>query len=293
VKAWVAGLPNGYLENVASVPMVLLATLVMVWRRGWRPSRLWVTMTVAFALLALGPFVRIADVNTSIPGPWALLRYAPIVGLARTPARFAAVMTLGLSILFASALAWYGRTRPGSRRRVLIATGALLAFELLPAPLLLHSAEVPALYRRVAEAPADVTLLELPFGVRDGTSSAGNFTARTQFFQTAHGKTIMGGYLSRVAARSVAEMRANPVLDALIVLSENRALRPGQLEAMTRNAGTFLRANNIGFVVIDCARASEDLRTTAILAFDLERVETDGEFDLYVPRVPLTAASPR
>ena len=81
--------------------------------------------------------------------------------------------------------------------------------------------------------------------MRDGTSSAGNFTARTQFFQTAHGKTIMGGYLSRVAARSVAEMRANPVLDALIVLSENRALRPGQLQAMTRNAGTFLRANNI------------------------------------------------
>jgi hypothetical protein len=164
VKAWVAGLPNGYLENVASIPIVLLATLLTSWRAGWRASRWWVTLTIAFALLALGPFVRVDGFNTSIPGPWALVRYAPIVGLARTPARFAAVMTLGLAILFASALAWYGRTRPHARRRMLLTVGALLAFELFPAPLVLHSAEVPAIYKRVAEEPAHVTLLELPFG---------------------------------------------------------------------------------------------------------------------------------
>ena len=41
-------------------------------------------------------------------------------------------------------------------------------------------------------------VLELPFGVRDGTSSHGNFTARSQFFQTYHHKPLIGGYLSRV-----------------------------------------------------------------------------------------------
>ena len=283
LKTWVAALPNGYLENVASVPIVLLATLVMMWRRGWRPSRVWITLTVAFALLALGPFVRVATFNTSIPGPWALVRYAPIIGLARTPTRFAAVMMLGLAILFASALEWYGRTRPSSRRRMLLVAGALLAFELYPGPLVLHSAEVPTIYKRVAEAPSDVTLLELPFGVRDGTSSIGNFTARTQFFQTAHGKTIMGGYLSRVASQHIAEMRANAAIGALMILSENRTVTASERDALLQNAAEFIHSNNIGFVVIDRARASDELRETAIGAFALERVAADREFELYVP----------
>jgi hypothetical protein len=250
-------------------------------------------LTIAFALLAIGPFVRLGNVNTSIPGPWSLVRYVPIVGLARTPARFAVVMTLGLSILFASALAWHGRTRPDSRRRLLILAGALLAFELFPAPLVLHSAEVPAIYNHVAEAPADVTLIELPFGVRDGTSSAGDFTARTQFFQTVHGKTIMGGYLSRVAPQRIAEMRADAVIDALMILSENRAVTAGQREALMRSAAGFIRTHKIAFVMIDRMRASEELRATAIRAFALQRVEADNEFELYVPRVPITDARRR
>src|ERR1051325_8895811 len=130
VKEWLEALPNGYLENVASVPLVLIGTILLAWRAGWRATRWWVTLTIAFALLALGPFVRVGNINTSVPGPWAVVRYIPIVGLARTPARFSAVMMLGLSVLFASALAWYGRRRPASRRRLLLIVSALLLFEL-------------------------------------------------------------------------------------------------------------------------------------------------------------------
>jgi hypothetical protein len=246
---------------------------------------------MAFGMLALGPFVRVGEINTSIPGPWALVRYAPIVGLARTPARFAAVVMLGLAILFASALAWYGRSHPQSRRRMLLVVGALLAFELFPAPLLLHSAEVPGIYKRVAEAPANTTLIELPFGVRDGTSSVGNFTARTQYFQTAHGKTIMGGYLSRVAPQRFVEMHTNAVVDALTLLSEDRTIAASQRESLMQGAASFIRDRKIGFVVIDRARASDDLRDTAIRAFALDRVDADGVFELYVPGFPVTAAS--
>jgi hypothetical protein len=174
---------------------------------------------------------------------------------------------------------------------MLLVVGALLAFELFPAPLVLHSAEVPAIYKRVAEAPAQIALLELPFGVRDGTASAGNFTARTQFFQTAHGKTILGGYLSRVSSRRFAEMRSNTVVDALMTLSEDRPIAPAHRDALMRGGTNFIRANKIGFVVIDRARASDELRETAIRAFALDRVDADGVFELYVPRAPVTAAS--
>jgi hypothetical protein len=188
---------------------------------------------------------------------------------------------LAVAIMFAAALEWLGRRHPAHRRAILIGVGVLLAFELLPAPRVLHSATVPPLYRHVAAAPRGTTLLELPYGVRDGTSSVGNFTARTQFYQTAHGKTIMGGYLSRVSWRRMAELRADPVRDALAVLSENRKLTPAQEAVLLHKGPGFIRAANIGFVVIDHGRASREFQDIAIEAFRLRHVETNGELSLY------------
>ena len=41
--------------------------------------------------------------NTHVPGPWAFLRYVPVIGLARTPSRFSIVFMLALAVLFAAA----------------------------------------------------------------------------------------------------------------------------------------------------------------------------------------------
>ncbi len=70
----------------------------------WRPVPLPVIFPITFALLALGPFIQVAGLNTHIPTPWALLRYVPIVGLARSPSRFAVIVIMGVSTLFALAL---------------------------------------------------------------------------------------------------------------------------------------------------------------------------------------------
>jgi hypothetical protein len=43
--------------------------------------------------------------------------------------------------------------------------------------------------------------------------------------------------------------------------------------------------SKIGFVVIDRARGSEALRDFAIDALRLEHVETDGDLELYRPRI--------
>jgi hypothetical protein len=68
----------------------------------------------------------------------------------------------------------------------------------------------------VKDAPGDIRLLELPVGARDGTSSVGNFTARSQFYQTFHEKPLVGGYLSRVSRKRIDAMRSNAMIDALI-----------------------------------------------------------------------------
>jgi hypothetical protein len=281
LQAWLTSRPNGYLENVASIPLVGLGVLLIAWTRGWRPSRWWAGLAIVFGLLALGPFVNVGGVNTFVPGPWAFLRYVPLIGLVHTPARFAIVMMLAGAVLCAAALDWLGRRYPARRRTMLVTVGLLLAFEMLPAPRTLHSATVPPLYRHVAAAPPGVVLLELPYGIRDGTYSLGNFTSRTQFYQTYHGKSIMGGYLSRVSRRRLDEVRGDPVRHALALLSENQGLNQAQETALMREGAAFISRQRIAFVVIDRDDASPEFQGLAVKAFRLRHVETNGALSLY------------
>lgn len=284
LRQWLTPRPDAYFENVASLTFVALITMLVAWRAGWRIPRLWGGLALVFGALALGPFIHIAGWNTQAPGPWAFLRYVPVIGLARTPSRFSVVMMLAVAVVFATALCWLVQRWPARRRSILVGVGALLLFELFPAPRPLYSAAIPDFYRHVvAPAPADARVLELPFGVRDGTKSAGNFSARTQFFQTAHGKRLIGGYLSRVSLRRVSEIRSDGMLDALIWLSEGRTLDPSRQRALIEAGPEFARRATVGFVVIDRERTPEALRDFAVRAFRLQLVEVDGIFELYRP----------
>jgi hypothetical protein len=281
VSQWLTNRPQAYIENVASLPYVALGILLLAWRAGWRPRRWWAGMCATFGLLALGPFIHVAGLNTYVIGPWALLRYIPVVGFVHTPARFAIPFTLFFAVIVASALQDLGRRHPQQRRALLYAAALLLAAELLPAPLTLYSAEIPPLYGRVAAAPPSTVLLEIPTGLRDGVSNLGDFTARTEFNQTLHGKTVIGGLLSRVPRRRVEEMLANPVTRALTVLSEKRTLTADEEAALLEQGPTFIRENRVGFVVVDRTRTGMSFEALVVKAFHLRHVETNDSFVLY------------
>jgi hypothetical protein len=284
IRHWLsAPAPDSYLENVVSVPLVAIAIAAASWANGWRPARWWLVLTGWFGLLALGPFIHVAGINTFVPGPWALLRYVPVVGLARTPSRFSVVMMLGVAVLLASALSWATARWPRHRRLILVAGTAALLIELLPAPRPLYSGEIPSIYSHVAASPPETRVLHLPFGVRDGTKSEGDFSAQVQFFQTAHGRRLIGGYLSRVSGRRRAAIRSEPVLAALMTLSENRNLSSDDYTRLTRRAPDFFRRANVGFVVIDRSRMPQALDEIAIGALALELIAVDGPFELYRP----------
>ena len=153
---WLNSLPARYIEGLVSVPLVAIVTIVVAWRAGWVPSRWWAGITALFGLLALGPFIHIAGMNTYVPGPWAFLRYVPILGLTRSPSRFSVVLMLGVAILFATALVALTRRYPARRRLIVTTVGALLLFELLPAPRPIYSAAIPRIYQHVKDAPGDV-----------------------------------------------------------------------------------------------------------------------------------------
>jgi hypothetical protein len=290
MTAWLAAKPNRFEDQVASLSLVgLLVIGLACWHAKYRPSRFWLAITIGFGLLALGPFVQIAGINTYIPTPWTLLRYVPLIGAARMPSRFAIVALLGFCVLLAFAVAALTRRYPERRRLILGAVGFALAFELLPVPRTLYSAEIPPIYRTIAADPRPVRVLELPFGIRDGLSSIGDFSASSQFYQTAHGKPLVGGYLSRISSRRGDRLRRRPVRGALIALSERRDLDDRAAARARRAAGEFIEQGRVGYVVIDTSRTTPQLRDFAIALFDLQRIETAGVFELYVPGVVKTS----
>jgi hypothetical protein len=72
-----------------------------------------------------------------------------------------------------------------------------------PAPRPFFPASVPAIHATVAADPRAVRLLGLPFGIRNGLSSYGDFNASSLLFETAHHEPLLGGYLSRVSSQRV------------------------------------------------------------------------------------------
>lgn len=282
--AWLAQRPYGIVENVASVPWVVIGTLALAAAvAGFRGTRGWWCFTGVFALLSLGPFVRIAGVNTYIPTPWTLLRYLPVIGAARMPTRMTVLVMLGLSMLTALAVRDLRRAsgRPGF---VLAGVTILLMLELVPAPRRLHSAAVPEIFRIIAADPRPVRVMHLPFGLRDGLSSNGVFSAAYQYYQTVHEKPLMGGYLSRLPPAAISSGRRDAVLKVLLRLSEGKESPVEAQVAAAVRGPELVRRVNLGYVVVDTRAASPALVEFASNALWLEQIATDGPFVLYRTR---------
>ena len=282
---WLSALPGGFNENVASLPWVALVTVIgaVLWA-GFRPIKGWIIFTGVFASLALGPFVAVAQQLTYVPTPWALLRYLPIVGAARMPGRVTILVMLGVSMLLAMAV-HHLRSRSRHPQLLVAGIGALLLFELLPAPRTLYSAEVPAVYRMVAADPRPIRVLSLPFGLRDGLSSRGNYSSSSQFYQTFHEKRLVGGYISRLPGGSIDRYRRNSTLRVLLRLSEGTPVEPELYERALNQADRTLRRLQIGYIVIDPRQSSPELIAFAQRAFQTTLVLKEGSLELY--RTPI------
>jgi hypothetical protein len=203
---------------------------------------------------------------------------------ARTPTRFAIVAALGLAIVMAGALAALGTRWPQRRRAITALVAVLLAIELWPAPRTLYSAAISPVYTTIAADRRDVRVLSLPFGVRDGVSSIGNFRPRSQFNQTRHEKRLIGGYLSRISAQRTETMRQEyPTLAILMKMSEPQPLTAEDITTLAARAERFVRGTNLGYVVIDQRFVSDASAQAVIAAWHLEEVQRDQHLTLYRP----------
>jgi hypothetical protein len=192
------------------------------------------------------------------------------------PTRFFIPALMAIAVLFAWAL-----DRVARRRLFLAIAAAAVAFELWPVPRVVASARVPAVYSRIAADPDDVTVLEIPFGIWDGTSQRGFANIATAYYQTTHEKRRAGGYLSRVPRVRLREQLSYPSVRLLTQLSAGEGVEPNLAEAAREDAAYFVRRANLRYVIIDRRLASPELRATAVDILRLQLVETADGLELY------------
>ncbi|MGH9253264.1 MAG: hypothetical protein ACRD3C_01705, partial [Vicinamibacterales bacterium] len=79
------------------------------------------------------------------------------------------------------------------------------------------------------------------------------------------------------------DVHRDPMVDALIWLSEGGPLDASRRQSLVEAGPPFVERASVGFVVVDRARAPDALRAFAIEAFALQLIDVDGVFELYRP----------
>ena len=228
-----ASFPHDKGQHIYPGLSVLALALLGAWRgQHRREMRFWALAALAFFLLTLGPTLRIAGHDTGIGGPFGLLARLPFFNGNRYPSRFSVMLMLSLAVLAAEGLAVFARrlaTSSGRKTAWMVVCLLLILFEHLSAPLpLTNLAQIPAVYKEVAAAPGDFTLLELPLGWRNGARVLGKqdeLIMRQQWYQTVHHKRLLGGNTSRNPAFKFQYFSQAPVLSTLLALT-NAADQP-------------------------------------------------------------------
>lgn len=259
---------------VGILPLLLIAVGVRQWQRV-PEARLWIVAGFVFAVLALGPFLRVGGADTALPLPHALLRYMPVISNARIPGRAVVMVQLAVAMLCALALA-----KRSNRSCALVLV--LLALEALPAPVQPQVLPRPdAVDEMLRTAPEPGAVAELPMGLRDGFGQSGDLEHRALAHQMAHGRPLAGGFVARLAPGLQRAYAETPILNELVAISTpaetGQALEP-QAAARAFDAGiAFLVVNRDTFVDRRLSRGTLEKAGFTFLA-------SSGPRELYATR---------
>jgi hypothetical protein len=270
------------IEGVTWLGIVPIALLAATWRAWWRRprARLWTILAAIFFVWALGADLRVLDARTGLYLPELLLRFVPIAANARMPGRAIVLVYLSLAVLVAMALA----SLRDRRLRVLVV--ALLLLEALPFRLPLFAVDRPHVYVSLASMPAG-GVLEIPLGVRDGFGERGLFDSRSLYYQTIHGKPIVGGFVARMSPALTAQYRDSPALNALLALSAGEPVEEDVRRRSRDALIAFFESANVRYVVVDMRTTPTPLHDF-VASLPLALIDSDDGHRLY--RVVLPGA---
>lgn len=223
-------LSGNIFENTVSLGLLVIVLAVYAsWGRlkSSDEDRLgWLVLGLTALVLSLGPTLQIGGKTLGksgyLPYRW-LVQSAPLVSHARVSSRFAVLVVSAASVLaafgFRDLLARPGLGRSRVRRVVaVVLLFALLGMEFWVYPFPARTIPIPEFFREVARDGQDYAILGLPLREWGATVLA-------MYYQTAHGKRLLNGCVSRVPERAHAvldEWEKDPLNRALLLRNRVR-----------------------------------------------------------------------
>lgn len=210
---------NFYTHNIAKFNyaglIVIFSYIMLIFLKKKLPQEVWEKMrphfliSLLFAILTLGPFLKIFNhwlinldgVSVVFPLPFLFFRYLPGLSSLRAPTRFTPLFVF-LALIASAFLLDYSYKNFKGKKLIIFTT---LLFILLFVDLYVvfpkqTSTYFPLrIYKSIAKEKNNNTVLEIPFTVRDGLQYIGYVHAITVMNgQLIHGKPVIGGYIARV-----------------------------------------------------------------------------------------------
>jgi len=220
-----------------------------------RGVRFWIVSAVIFAVVALGPSLRVNGQEHELPLPFDVLATLPFFKGNRYPSRYSVILTLCWAVLAAYGLhGLTSRIRRESLKRAAVAILAgLIVFEHLSVPLPLSGFRVPDAYAAISEEPGDFSVLELPLAWRNGfrvTGTKDPVIMFEQFYQTVHQKRLLGGNTSRNPEYKFQYFTEAPVINTIIALENNYEVERETWDKDRELAPEVLRLLGVRYVVL-------------------------------------------
>jgi len=235
----------------------------------WKRVRIWAWTSILFGLFTLGPFLQINGqyrfnldgVDATFPMPYALLHFIPIIKANRAPNRNSVILMLGLAVLAAYTINAIFNRLAQTRRSpftirsspftiaVAVILAALILFEHMTIPLPLSDARVPDVYAQIAADPAEVAVMHLPLGWRNSFGTFGAERTRLQYYQTTHGKPMLGGNISRAPDFKMDYFRRLPFFSVLADIEAGTPVAPERINAARAQADELMQLYNVGYVL--------------------------------------------
>ncbi len=248
-----------------------------------RKLEAWIWTTVLFGLFTLGPLLQVNGrtqfdldgITTTVPLPFALLHYLPVIKANRAPNRNSVVLMLGLAVLAGYGVLWLlgrlerwqaERAQPRNRvsqRNSVSFLPALPPLPRSPLPAWLSSSSNTwrsrtrfpmraslAVYDQIAADPTPGSVLQLPLGWRNSFGVFGPEQTLLQYYQTAHGRPMLGGNISRAPDFKMDYFKRLPYFQALTETEFGRPITPELRDAAAAQAAELAYLYDTEFVVL-------------------------------------------
>ncbi|MBI3655418.1 MAG: hypothetical protein HY232_03250 [Acidobacteria bacterium] len=245
--------------------VTLLTLIACVYLARRQPAlRLWRFLFVAFVILSLGPTLHFNgkyvfvfdDLAISIPLPFFLVHFIPVLGHVRCPSRFAIMFMLCAAVLVGYTCSWL-QQKLGKRVRtfglIYALTTMTILIEYLSIPYPLCAARITTkAFQVLAQDKTPGTILEIPLVLCDGTASRGYRDAESfsTYTQITHNKKRIGGYISRGLNKPLNYIEQFPVIRNILDLEEGKAVPLEELDNDRQSLPELIRKTALKYIVV-------------------------------------------